>query len=397
MLSVRLTQPMVNSMSLTKIQLIFKHGFPKYFETHRLSSQQLEASNAIMNCKTGNLGVHISVCDECGTLNFHNSSCRNRNCPNCQAVLKEIWIDMRSSEMIDARYYHVVFTLPYQLNSLIYCNQALLYNLMHKASAQTLLELSANPKYLGATPGIIQVLHTWGQELNFHPHIHCIVSGAGLTKAKELKTTGKSFFIPAKVLAEKFKGKFLAKLNRLYTEKKLFFSKAVSYLADENEWSSFKDKLYDTQWAPDIRETLNGQGNAIAYLGRYANRIAITNSRIVDVTEKTVTFKAKDYLDNSKMKEVTIPNEEFVRRFLMHVLPKGFQKIRYYGYLNNRFKKSNLKIIFAIQGKQLYKSKLSGLSIPEVLKEVWNYNICQCKHCGSMSMRLLGHSYHMRE
>ena len=177
------------------IRQIFRGSFPSYLREHTVSIEQLRAANAIMACKTGSLGVNASRCEECGHVEIHNSSCRNRHCPNCQAVLKELWIDQRRSEVLDAKYFHFVFTVPHDLNPLFLANQKLLYSLLMQAASQTLLTLARDKRYLGATPGIILVLHTWGQNLSFHPHVHCIVSGAGLTRDLKLRKCGSGFFI----------------------------------------------------------------------------------------------------------------------------------------------------------------------------------------------------------
>lgn len=382
-------------MHNSKIQQIFDFGWSDYCDSFPPSSVQAKAAHSIMNCKSGKLGCNISICDDCGYTDFHNNSCRNRNCPNCQAVLKELWIDKRKSEVIDTPYFHVVFTVPSELNALIYSNQELLYSLLHRCSAETLLELAGNKKYLGATPGIIQVLHTWGQELNFHPHIHCIVSGGGLTSDHKLKSCGGDFFIPAKVMASKFRGKLLENLNHYYKSGNLSFS-SCKKLKNSYEWNELKNKLYAKVWCPDIRETFNGFGNAIEYLGRYTHKIAITNTRILNVTSKHVTFTAKDYKNNSAIKAVTVNCKEFIRRFMMHVLPSGFQKIRYYGFLNNRSKQKNLKIIFTCQGHQKFKSLYQNISIDELLKQLWNVDIHLCPKCGCSNMRHAGRTYAMR-
>lgn len=196
-----------------KIQQIFYFGWDGYSSSFNPSTAQRKATYSISACKSGSLGCNISQCGDCGHVEIHNNSCRNRNYPNCQAILKAVWIDARKSEVIDAPYFHVVFTVPSELNSLIYANQKLLYALLHGCSSETLLELSSDRKYFGATPSIIQVLHTWEQTLNYHPHIHCIVTGGGLTKDYRLKTSSGKFFIPVNVLGSKFRGKFLACLN----------------------------------------------------------------------------------------------------------------------------------------------------------------------------------------
>lgn len=341
----------------------------------------MKAASSILKCKTKDMGCNISSCSECGFVDTHYNSCRNRNCPNCQAVLKEKWIDARRAEVIDAPYFHVVFTIPHELNSLIYCNQNLLYSLLHKAAAQTLLELSGDPKYLGATPGIIQVLHTWGQNLSYHPHLHCIISGAGLTKDMKLKKSKTSFFIPIRVLRDKFKGKFLALLKKLFLKDSLTFAGDCASLAFSGDFSSFCDSLYTKDWCPFIKETFNGFGNAIEYLGRYAHRIAISNARILSVSDTKVTFNAKDYR-TGETRAVELSNTEFIRRFLMHVLPDGFQKIRYYGFLNNRCRSKNLKLIFRIQGHQQFKARFACMNTSDILRLVWGINIHTCPCCG---------------
>ena len=393
--SVLWTELQVVIMCRTKIQQIFDHGWSDYCNSFNPSYVQAKAAHAIMDCKSGKLGYNISICEDCGYTDLHNNSCRNRNCPNCQAVLKELWIDKRRSEVIDSPYFHVVFTVPSELNAIIYANQGLLYSLLHKCSAETLLELAADKKYLGAIPGIIQVLHTWGQELNFHPHIHCIVSGGGLTSDKKLKVCGRGFFIPAKVLASKFRGKLLSCLDSYYSSGALSF-KSCKELQNSYEWRALRKRLYEKTWCPDIRETFNGLGNAIEYLGRYTHKIAITNTRIVNVSPEHVTFTAKDYKNNSVIKKVTVTCREFISRFIMHVLPTGFQKIRYYGFLNNRSKQKNLKIIFTLQGHQKFISLYQGLSMDELLKELWNIDIHICPECGCCHMKHTGRTYVMR-
>lgn len=380
----------------SKIQQIFLNSYVDFRSSDsHVSGVQEKAAHAILNCKSGSLGYNISQCTDCGHMEFHNNSCRNRNCPNCQAILKEIWIDKRRAEVIDSPYFHVVFTVPHELNSLIYGNQELLYSLLHRCSSETLLELSRDKKYLGATPGIIQVLHTWGQTLNFHPHIHCIVSGGGLSAEQKLRKCGEKFFIPVHVMAKVFRGKFLFYLQKHYDSGKLVFSSSCAALRNSYSWNEFRDALYKTDWCPYIKETFNGFGNAIEYLGRYTHRIAITNTRIQSVNETQVSFSARDY-KSGETKVITLENVEFIRRFLMHVLPSGFQKIRYYGFLNNRTKTKNLKIIFRLQGYQKFKQRYVGLSIAELLKEVWNYDIRLCPVCGGCSMTHMGRSYAYR-
>ena len=392
--SVLLTAWQVLIMDSYKIRQIFEFSYDAYSATgHYLSDIQKKAAHAILNCKSGRLGMNLSRCSDCGHIEIHNNSCRNRNCPNCQAVLKEIWVDKRRAEVIDSPYFHVVFTLPHELNPLLYCNQKLLYGLLHRCCAETLLELSADRKYLGATPGIIQVLHTWNQELDYHVHMHCIVSGGGLTKSQQIRKSSDSFFIPVRILRDKFKGKFMAHLTSLYQSGSLTFSSSCEELKDSSVWKKWKNRLYEKDWCPYIKETFNGFGNAIEYLGRYTHRIAISNSRILSVTSDTVTFSARGRKPGAPKRRITLPNTEFIRRYLMHVLPPGFQKIRYYGFLNNRMKTQNLKIIFKLQGGQRFRQRYAGLSMAELLKAVWKFDICLCPVCGHAAMKQLGRHY----
>lgn len=378
-------------MSPVNIRQVWEFSYEDYCASEHFQSEvQQKASHAILNCKTGRLGVNVSVCPDCGHTEFYNNSCRNRNCPNCQAVKKELWVDARRSEVISAPYFHVVFTLPHELNPLIYCNQKLLYGLFHRCCAKTLLELSADPKYLGAVPGIIQVLHTWDQEMNYHVHMHCIISGGGLTKDQKIRKSRGRFFIPVHVLRDKFKGKFLSELNRLYRDGELSFSATCRKLVNSYEWSSFRDNLYKKDWCPFIKETFNGFGNAIEYLGRYTHKIAISNSRLLSVTDTHVSFSARAKTPGDTRRVIVLTHEEFIRRFLMHVLPSGFQKIRYYGFLNNRMKSKNLKLICRIQGHQRFKSRYTDMTIAELLYAVWKVDVRICPECGCFRMQPAG-------
>ena len=381
-------------MSDSKIRQIWELAYEGYCSSHHFQSEeQRKASHAILNCKSGKLGCNTSQCSECGLTQIHNNSCRNRNCPNCQAVMKEIWVDKRRAEVIDSPYFHVIFTLPHEANPLLYCNQKLLYGLLHRCCAETLLELSADKKYLGATPGIIQVLHTWNQETDYHVHMHCIISGGGLTTDHKIRKSKQKFFIPVGVLRDKFKGKYLACLDAYYQSRKLVFSSSCGDLKNACHWNAWKNNLYEKDWCPYIKETFNGFGNAIEYLGRYTHKIAISNSRILSVTETEVTFSARGKKPGEQERRITLRHEEFIRRFLMHVLPSGFQKIRYYGFLNNRMKSKNLKVIFRLQGGQRFKQRYAGLTMAELLKAVWDFDIRICPDCGHATMQQLGRCY----
>jgi len=374
-------------MSKYSVQQIFNYSFEDYAATYPVSEIQWKVAKDIMACKTGKLGANLSICPECDYQKVHNNSCRNRNCPCCQAVQKERWVDARKAEVISTPYFHVVFTLPAELRSLIFANQKLLYSLLHECAAKTLLELSSNKKYLGATPGIIQVEHTWGQQLQYHPHVHCIISGGGLTKDEKLLTSREKFFIPVKVLGSKFRGKFLALLEKLYQANKIIFTDSCKALQNTYDWKKFTFSLREKDWIPYIKETFNGFGNAIEYLGRYTHRIAISNARILSVTETETTFK---FFNNhtKQMETTTLSNVAFIRRFLQHVLPRRFQKIRYYGFLNNRSKRKNLKILFKLMGKQKFRSRYTNMKMEEFLLKAWNINIRLCPNCGCQGIQI---------
>jgi len=364
------------------VQDIFNRFYSSYLRTYGFNSEYHKVAQAIMNCKTGALGSNISFCEDCGHTEVHYNSCRNRNCPNCQAIPRALWIDARKSEVIDAPYYHVIFTVPSELNALFFANQKSLYSLFHKSVAQTLLELSADEKYLGAKPGIIQVLHTWGQKLDYHPHIHGIISGGGLSSNNIFKSTTSDFFIPVWVLSKKFRGKFLALLNNEYSKGNLYFSHSTEHLNDKYNWSAFIDSLYRKEWIPFIKETFNGQGNAIDYLGRYTHRIAISNSRIVEVSDTDVTFKVKDYRTNQNI-DFTLSGVEFIRRFLMHVLPKRFVRIRNYGFLSNQIKLRSLSLIRTQSRNLKNKAELAGLKADALLLLLFGIDVYLCPKCKS--------------
>ena len=370
-------------MSDYKIQQAFKFSYHNYCQKAGFQSEvQKKTALAVLNCKSGSLGYNTCVCEDCGHTEIHNNSCRNRNCPNCQAVKKEIWVDKRRSEVIDSPYFHVVFTLPHELNPLIYCNQKLLYGLFHRCCAETLLELSLNKKYLGATPGIIQVLHTWNQELLYHVHMHCIVSGGGLTHDRKLCISGKNFFIPVFVLRDKFQGKFLALLEQVYQSGQLTFSSACASLQNESDWKIFKNELYKKEWCPYIKKTFNGFGNAIEYLGKYTHRIAISNHRLIRMDENTVSYYVKDYREKGRWKEHTVSGVEFIRRFLMHVPPKRFVRIRHYGLLCTRSKNKHLTLCRNLLGCKQYLSRLKNMEAPQILETLYGIRITVCKCCG---------------
>jgi len=304
---------------------------------------RLRAMRAIETCRTAEQGGHVDECDHCGTKVISYNSCRNRHCPKCQFLKKEQWIEAREKDLLPIPYFHVVFTIPDFLNPLVLRNQEVLYGLLFKAVSETLTELAANPKHLGAAIGFISILHTWGQNLMEHPHIHCIVTGGGLSHdGRKWKTCKNDFFLPVKVMSKLFRGKFLDCLKQSRTANELVFPGAVSHLAVPGAFNALISDLYKKDWIVYCKPPFDGTKGVLEYLGRYTHRIAISNHRIVKIEDDKVSFRWRDYADNSKIKIMTVAAGEFIRRFLLHVLPDRFVKIRHYGLLGNRCRKEKL-------------------------------------------------------
>jgi hypothetical protein len=274
-----------------------------------------------------------------------------------------------------------VFTIPQELHSLIYQNQETLYDLMYKSVAETIAELSGDIKYLGAQPGFFSILHTWGQDLHYHPHIHTVVLAGGLNKLNEWRSSSKKFFIPVKVLAKKFRGKYLHHLKLYYSQNLLNFYGDAKLYQNPERFGDLLDCCYAKDWYTYTRETFSNPTAVVNYLGRYTHRIAISNSRIIAMNEDTVTITVKDYQDDSKKKTLILTGVEFIRRFLMHILPKGFVKIRHYGLLANRNKKTKLALCRKLTGSPLLKPKFDGLTTIEIVSLLAGRDVTLCPVC----------------
>lgn len=315
-----------------------------YISKNTITYIQQKVLNALMKCRTSALREHTTLCEDCGHLQISYNSCRNRHCPKCQTLSKEQWIENQKYNLLDVGYFHVIMTVPDVLNPLILQNQKTCYNILFQAVSQTLKELSAAPKYLGAQIGFTSILHTWGQNLMFHPHIHCIVPGGGLNDLGRWIPTHKKFFLPAKVVSRKFRGKFLALLKEAFLNGVLEFHGQIKHLGSLQEFERFLTPLYQKDWVVYCKPPFKKSSAVVEYLGRYTHRVAISNNRIIDIKDGNVTFKWRDYKDHNKWKVMTVTAEEFIRRFLLHVLPSGFTKIRHYGLLGNRNKTEKLKV-----------------------------------------------------
>lgn len=319
---------------MVEVADIFRKYGEAYRKQHALPLHTLKAMSAIEACRTSRLGGHVHECSNCGHQKIAYNSCRNRHCPKCQNLPKERWIEDRKDDLLPVPYFHVVFTLPKELHPLALRNKKEVYGLLLKASSDTLQTLATDPKHLGAQIGFISIVHTWGQNLMDHPHVHCIVTGGGLSPCQTKWIAAKTdYFLPVQVMSKLFRGKFLHGLKELQ-------SKGVLYgIENTSEFSKQLSLLYQMNWVVYCKPPFAGPEHVIAYLGRYTHKIAISNQRIICEKDGQVTFKYRDYRDGNKNKTMTLSAFEFIRRYLLHILPPRFVKIRHYGILSNRNKR----------------------------------------------------------
>jgi hypothetical protein len=309
-------------------------------------------------CRTAALGGHVLRCGHCGLIDYRYHSCGNRHCPQCGGKKRAAWLEKRRSELLNAPYFHVVFTLPHTLSALALGNREVLYDLLFASSAQTLLEVAANPKHLGARVGVLSVLHTWGQQLEHHPHVHCVVPGGGLVcdpsgaveEPWRWRSCRPTFFLPVRVLGQVFRGKYVAGLRRAYERGELHFAGSTAALAVRSAFETLLEGLYATDWVVYAKEPFGGPEAVLKYLTGYTHRVALSNSRLVDVTDEEVTFTWKDYKADCQRKERTLSGVEFVRRFCLHILPRSLMRIRQYGLLSNRDRGERLARCRALLG-----------------------------------------------
>jgi len=326
---------------------IFREHGPAWREAQRghLSLAQLKVMSAIVQCRTAALGGHVLRCEGCGTDQIAYNSCRNRHCPKCQSTAAQRWLDARQADLLPVEYYHVVFTLPAPIADIAYTNKAVIYGLLFDVAAEVLQTIAADPKHLGARIGATLVLHTWGSALTHHPHVHGIVPGGGLSpEGTQWVACRPGFFLPVRVLSRLFRRRFLEELQQLHRAGKLqFFGEYVS-LADAPAFKQWLAPMRQCEWVVYAKRPFAGPAAVLAYLSRYTHRVAISNSRLLALDERGVSFRWKDYRAKGKTryKTMTLSPEEFMRRFLLHVLPSGFHRIRHYGLLANGSRKSNL-------------------------------------------------------
>jgi len=362
-------------------QLLQKYPLPFNKNVHVAKVLQ-----RIKNCRTSALGYHVYQCtgDDCGHIKYQYHSCRDRHCPNCGAVKKQEWIEARMQELLPVKYYHVVFTLPHELNSLVMGHRRLLYKLLFDASAATLLCFAKDPKYIGATPGITSVLHTWGQQLSFHPHIHCIVSGGGITNDntwREATKNYRQFLFPVKAMGIVYRTKFLQALQQMISKGEV--------ICKEDSKQLMK-LLYQKDWVLYAKAPFGGPQAVIEYLGRYTHKVAISNHRIHSINEEddTVTFDYKDYAHGAKQKQMTLTIVEFIRRFEQHILPERFTKIRTYGYLANRNRQWRITQVLKKMKLPLHK-ELMKIPIQVRMLEQFGVDMSECPCCKNKTLQLV--------
>jgi len=330
---------------------VFRDGESAFLRHYgaMLCYEQRQVLRAVTQCRTAALGGHRQKCDDCGHEMILYNSCRNRHCPKCQAMARAAWLEQRQSELLPIPYFHVVFTMPQQLAPLALQNKRVLYDILFRAAAETLLELAADPKHLGAKIGCLMVLHSWGQTLMHHPHVHCLVTGGGISNygsrwisCKRSERSKRLFFVHVKILSRVFRGKFIELLKRAFSNGQLRFHGRLAALAAPNAFEQCLDASVEKDWVVYAKRPFSSPSCVLKYLARYTHRVAISQRRLLDLKDGRVSFEYKDYADDQQTKIMTLDSCEFIRRFLMHTLPNGFVRIRYYGFLANRYRQEQL-------------------------------------------------------
>jgi hypothetical protein len=332
---------------------------------------------AITRCRTAALGGHRDRCSDCGHTAISYNSCRNRHCPKCQGNARQRWLQARERELLPTPYVHVVFTLPRELAPLALQNKQLMYNLLFQASAETLLEIARDPRHLGAEIGFFSVLHTWNQRLQHHPHIHCVLAAGGLAPDhSRWISSHRSFFLPIKILSRVFRGKFVAGLKTAFREARLEFHGTLTPLAEPRTFTSWLRLLFRHDWVVYAKRPFGGPEHALRYLGAYTHRVAISNHRLVALTDGAVTFLWRDSAHGNKKRLMTLPVDEFVRRFLLHLLPRGFVRIRNFGFLANRQRAQLLPLCFSLLQASASISAASVSPSADRTHSRWNCPVC---------------------
>jgi len=369
---------------------ILKEGFGRFLDRYgSCSSAQYKVVNAITACRTAALGGHVYHCEECNNDKIAYNSCRNRHCPKCQALARATWVGKRIQELLPVEYFHVVFTIPAQLNPFALRNKKVFYNILFKAASQTLSQLAADKKWIHGEIGFIAILHTWGQNLMDHPHLHCVVPGGGVTKnGKQWKHCSNRFLFPVKVMQALFRGKFLGLFFEAMTKGTIQLHGNLETYRGSLVMKELKDLLYKKEWIVYVKPPFAGPETVLKYLGRYTHRIAISNQRIKGMENGNVSFTYKDYADGNKSKTMTLAVTEFIRRFLLHVLPNGFMRIRHYGLLGNRNRTDKIRHCMKLLGKTLPTEDNHPTKWHDIIIQLCGNDPRICPVCGKGRMKI---------
>jgi hypothetical protein len=365
---------------------IFRQYGAAYRQTHALPLHQHRLMQAIVNCRTAALGGAVEWCDHCQNTRIVYRSCRDRHCPKCQALARERWIQQRLAELLPVEYFHVVFTVPEQIAAIAFYNKVVVYQILFRTVAATLLTIARDPQHLDAEIGFFAVLHTWGQNLHLHPHLHCVVPGGGLSPDGEWKACLPGFFLPVRVRSRLFRRLFLEALEKAYADGQLQFFSDLEPWRDPSAFAQFLAPVRQTEWVVYAKPPFGGPPQVIEYLGRYTHRVAISNQRLVALPDGQVSFRWKDYRHPEQPKVTTVSAEEFIRRFLLHALPPGFQRIRYFGLLANCHRAGKLQLC----RQQLAAPTADLLPVPKDYRDFYAAltakNLRLCPECGIGTM-----------
>ena len=364
--------------------IVREHG-PAYLAKYHVTAGERKALEAIEACRTAQLGGHMEHCDSCTYSHPAYNSCRNRHCPKCLNIAKAHWLNDRLDDLLPVAYHHVVFTIPTEVAAIGKRNPRVLYNVLFKASSQAMLRIARDEKHLGAKIGFLSVLHTWGQNLLYHPHVHCVVPAGGLSPEGDKWVAARpGFFLPVRVLSKIFCSLFLKYLGDAHDKGQLQFGDDDGFLASPAGWLDFIRKASSTPWVVYSKEPFGGPRQVLSYLGRYTHRVAISNHRIQSLVDGKVAFSWRDYSDGNQAKTMTLEACEFLRRFLMHVLPRGFQRLRYYGILGNRYRDANLarcRSLLGVDGPASESAADTASQEPPSLLQQLEEKVAKCPAC----------------
>jgi hypothetical protein len=361
-----------------------RHG-PTYRHLHAdsLDREQRRVMRAIEQCRTAALGGHVEQCDACGHQRIAYNSCGNRHCPKCQSLARAQWLERRQADLLPVPYFHVVFTVPQEIAAIAFQNKRIVYDILFQATAEALQTIAADPRHLGATIGFIALLHTWGQNLVHHPHLHCIIPGGGLAAdGTRWVACRPGFFLPVRVLSRLFRRLFLERLQQAFDIGALRFFSSLAHLSEPGEFASYLAGSRQTGWVVYAKEPFGGPQQVLDYLGRYTHRVAISNSRLISQTDQHVTFRWRDYRHPGRPRVMRLDACEFLRRFLLHVLPHGLQRIRHYGLLSNRLRESSLATCRRLLGAP--SNETHGTSRPDYrdhYAHLTGGSLCDCPVC----------------